>query len=162
MNIFAVQVGKNRLWPKPQTAEPLLYVTVFCATVATFVTDFLESGPFCADIGLSGGLGYGWTLLMLLSPLQVGFAFFLIRSGKKHFALAGLWHRLGGNVGLLLGLLAYLVARLKFYSFVPPDPAMFAHVITFGVALFTLTLVVRDVISLLLVESVANAKLKGE
>ncbi len=138
---------------EPVPAEPFLYVTTWLA--ALFVLGLSDWAM--PDIGLCHpSLVTAWTILMLSSPLQAGIAWGLITYGRGRLRVFGMWQRLGGNVGLFLGLLAFVLARLWRYGFSVPDAALFGVTMVFGVAAYTSFLVLRDITALLLLERVTT------
>lgn len=149
-------LSADKLWPKPLVAEPIFYLTVLFAPIIILINDFSEAGGFYADIGFRSSVSYAWIALMIFSPVQVMLAHWLINYTTGISRLMGMWHRLGGDFGIVIGLICYLFARLRYWEYDPHDAALFNHIIILGVTLFGVALIARDILVLYIVERLSN------
>ena len=146
-----------RLWPRPIAAEPILVASTWIAAWHVMLSDNSQAccAPWWADIGLSHTYATMWAWLMLTTPVYVIVAYALIMHGVGRLKVFGLWLRLGGNVGIMLGVGAFVTARLRYHQFEPPDAAFFALIMLSGVLAFTCSLVVRDILVLIKLDKLA-------
>jgi len=152
-----------------RTAEPLLYLAVFIGAIHIVFIDMRVDAAshnhfgldafthsWLPEIGL-GFFGWGWMFLMITSPLQVALAWVLIHYGTGRRRVFGMWNRLGGNIGICLGLSAFIISRILAYNLDPPDSPLFALIILTGVALYTGSLALRDILSLIALRVMTDA-----
>ena len=145
-------------WPITRTAEPLLYLAVWVGAIHVLFIDWAEDSlGMSPDLGFPhSSIGYLWVFLMLSSPIQVVVAWLLIRFKTGRCRVFGMWNRLGGNLGVFLGLSAFVTSRVFVHDANPPDGPLFGLIVIGFVAAFTFTLVVRDMLSLYALRMLAD------
>ena len=102
------------------SAEPFLYATTFFAAIYVSMSAAPSAQQFCPDIGLTENLAHAWSVLLIASPLQAICATAFLTFGSGSWRVWGMWQRLAGNLGLTLGMMAFVVARLRLYALDPP------------------------------------------
>ena len=132
--------------------QPILYLFLFGATIRLWVDDS-EPPEFKALIAEHF---YGiWLILGVCSPLLSALAWFLIvrRSGRKRFL--GMWLRLASDIGVATVLLSYH-AVTSWLAPVETEQAIFSRYMCGATLVFVVSLIIRDVWTLVVTERLAG------
>ena len=90
-----------------------------------------------------------WLALGLICPLLILAAWFLIRRGERGIVM-GMGLRLAGDIGLFTMLMSY---HMTVVTIIPiSETRLFSRYIVAAVMVFTLELIVRDILAMALVE----------
>lgn len=139
----------GRQWPLIPF-QPILYLFIFGVAIRLWISD---SPPPAFDqvVGTSAFYGF-WLALGLIGPLLALLSWFQIRAGgKKRFV--GLWLRFAGDITVFANLISYHITVASTIS--PSEPRIYSRYIVGSALIFTLSLIVRDIWTLVLVERLA-------
>lgn len=149
-------------WPLVPS-QAVLFLFIWIASIHVAVTQTNARIGF-DDIGFAPGVYAAWNVLMLLAPPMVAMSWLLLRFRRGRYRVVGLWLRLGGDIGVFMGLLAFLVTRMALLRDGTPgrclvdigDSPLFALVVLSGIEGLVGLYVLRDSGSLVLMESWAS------
>lgn len=132
-------------------AQPVLYLFIWIAGLHVIATPNNTQIGF-SEAGLDERVYHWWNALILASPVMVAAAYVLIFHTHGHLRIAGLWVRLGGDVGVVSALAALIWTRILILA---PGPnqigdSLFSLIALTGVTVFVAMLVVRDVGAIIL------------
>lgn len=134
--------------------QPILYFVLWGATVRIAVTD--DNVPLAFSQVLSSEAGTLWTALGLTCPPLALLSWWLVaKSTVSRAALAGLWIRLGADVGQLTALITYHVVTVYSMPHVGTESRVYARYCVAAATLFVMALVARDMWALAATERLA-------
>lgn len=135
--------------------QPILYLMLWGAVLRIAVTN--RDSPMNFENVISPSASTAWVVLGLGCPPLAGLAWWLIKRCKWHkAALAGLWIRLGADVGQLVALVAYHIVVVFTMPAVGTEARVYARYAVGACIMFVGVLVLRDIWSLVLTERVAG------
>lgn len=139
-------------------AQPVLYLFIWIAGLHVIATPNNTQIGF-SEAGLDERVYHWWNALILASPVMVAAAYVLIFHTHGHLRIAGLWVRLGGDVGVVSALAALIWTRILILAPEPNqigDGLLFSLIALTGVTVFVAMLVVRDVGAIILLERLSR------
>ena len=145
--------------------QPILYLFLWGAAARVWLDNDEPAIPFNV---LASGVDHIWLFLSLFCPPLALLSWLLITGRVVRWrkgALAGLWTRLGADVGEFAALLTYHVVTLRAAVMREAEVQVYFRYITGATVLFVAALVVRDVWSIVAVERIAadmRAEVAGE
>ena len=135
--------------------QPILYLMLWGAVLRIVIIN--RDSPMNFDSVISPSASTAWTALGLGCPPLAALAWWLIKRCKWHkSALAGLWIRLGADVGQLVALVSYHIVVVFTMPAVGTEARVYARYAVGACIMFVGVLVLRDIWSLVLTERVAG------
>lgn len=137
--------------------QPLLFLFAWAATARIVMTD---EPPIPFRAVFHTYVGNAWIGLGLLCPPLALLSWWLIRRCRRPGAtLAGMWVRLGADVGQFTVLLIYhiVTAVLDLQARAQGESRVYARYVVAACLVFSLLLIVRDVWALVVTERISRA-----
>jgi hypothetical protein len=137
--------------------QPVLYFFTFGAAFRMMVTEDRGADIHSLTI-LSAWTDEMWLILSLVSPPLAALAWWLVVKCKWRKApLAGLWVRLGADLGQFIALLTFHLVTLNAAVMSNSDVQIYFRYITGATVIFVLFLIFRDIWAIAATERIAGA-----
>lgn len=134
--------------------QALMYLFIWLGGVLALQGDGAPVGFEALGLGISAY--HAWHVLCIGSPMLVMASRLIIYFLRGRWRVFGFWLRLGGDLGVLMALIAYLAARVTVLQSSISNAALFALTVVAGVLALVVAWVVRDVGAIVALEKLTT------